>query len=413
MAQPQPGSDPTHVSRPRMVIAYVSGAYGFSFATTMAFLVPLRALELGAAPALIGIIAGASAILPPFTSIPAGALADRVGPRQSYILGTAVSGVIALAFAFTSNLWVMLVLQLVLGPARTLAWVSSQTYITGIGTPAQRPGIAAKFSFSTQVGVMAAPTMTGFAAAFLGYQAGFLLAVGLAGMFTVMGIIIPDIRSAVTSSSEKKASTGGFREAVELVRLRGIQVALLLTWIRVWTTSGWNSFLPVLFVQKGFSETLAGTVISSWAVVAMAVTLGAGWAVRLGSKEAVIAVTLGLGALGVAITPHVVSVPMMYLPAVLIGIGQGLSLPLLLAVMSDWAPADKRGVALGVRVSVNQTAATLSPMSMGGLINVSGNTAGFGLSGMFMGAILATATVLHLGHRRQIATAATPTESSG
>lgn len=408
MAQSQPGSDATHVGAPRMTIAYASGAYGFSFATTMAFLVPLRALELDASPAFIGLILTAAAAVSAFTSISAGDLANRIGPRQSYILGTAISAVIALLFALTTNLWVMLVLQLVLGPARTLAWISSQTYITGIGTARQRTSIAAKFSFSTQVGVMTAPIVAGVAASTLGYQASFLFAAGLAATFTVMGIIIPDIRSHGASGPAKKASTGGLREALELVRLRGIQVALLLTSIRVWTTSGWNSFVVILLVQKGVSETLAGTVVSSWAIVAMIATISAGWVVRLGSKEIITAFTLGLGALGVAITPHVASFPLMYLPAVLIGIGQGLSLPLLLAMMGDWAPADKRGVALGIRVSVNQSAASLSPFSMGGLINLSNNTVGFGVSGAFMGAILALATVLHVGHRRQIARESTP-----
>jgi MFS family permease len=385
-----------------MLVAYASGAYGFSFATTMAFLVPLRALELDASPVFIGIMLGASGLLPIFTSVSAGALADRIGPRQAYILGTAITAVLSLFFAFTSSLWVILVLQLALGPARTLAWISSQTYITGVGTTQQRPSIAAKFSFSTQVGVMAAPIVAGLAASFLGYQASFLFATGLATMFMVMGIIIPDIRSKPASGSQKKASTGGFREALELVRLRGIQVALLLTWIRVWTTSGWNSFVVILLVQEGMPEALAGTVVSSWAIAAMAATISTRWVVRLGSKEVIIAITLGLGALGVAITPHVAFFPLMYVPAVLIGIGQGLSLPLLLAVMSDWAPADKRGVALGIRVSVNQAAGALSPLSMGGLINLSGNTAGFGFSGIFMGAVLTTATLLHIGHRRQI-----------
>ncbi|MDA1216409.1 MAG: hypothetical protein O2812_06005, partial [Chloroflexi bacterium] len=55
----------------RMLVAYASGAYGFSFATTMAFLVPLRALELDASPAFIGIMLGASGLLPIFTSVSA------------------------------------------------------------------------------------------------------------------------------------------------------------------------------------------------------------------------------------------------------------------------------------------------------------------------------------------------------
>lgn len=402
MAHSQPKASSLQITSSRMLVAYISGAYGFSFANTMGFLVPLRALELGAPAGLIGIIAGAAAILPPFTSIPAGALSDRIGPRQAYIIGTSISGVIALAFALTSNLWVMLALQLLLGPARTLAWVSSQTYITGIGSPEERPSITAKFSFSTQVGVLISPALAGAAAALVGYQASFVLAVVLAGLFVLMGLIIPDIRSRPQSQSSANTSAIGFSEAIQLLKLRGIQVVLLLTWMRVWTTSGWTAFFPILLIQQGFSPSIAGTVVSSWALVAMVSTLGAGRASRLGSKEMIIATTLVLGALGVAISTYVSSFPLIYLPALLIGIGQGLSLPLLLAAVSDYSPPEMRGVALGIRVSVNQTAATLSPISMGGLINLSGNAVGFVASGAFMAAVLAVASMLHLNHRRKL-----------
>src|SRR5438876_8326064 len=94
-----------------------------------AFLVPLRARELSAPLDQIGLIVGAGAIVPALLSVWSGELADRWGARRTYIGGTLVAALAALLMLPVTDYWLLLPIQLVMGFARSTAWVASQTYV--------------------------------------------------------------------------------------------------------------------------------------------------------------------------------------------------------------------------------------------------------------------------------------------
>ena len=76
----------------QMLVFYVACGFPISFLSMVMFLVPLRARELGAPVELIGIIIGVGALLGMIAAVPAGALADRIGARQSFLLGAVLDG---------------------------------------------------------------------------------------------------------------------------------------------------------------------------------------------------------------------------------------------------------------------------------------------------------------------------------
>jgi MFS family permease len=132
---------------------------------------------------------------------------------------------------------------------------------------------------------------------------------------------------------------------------------------------------------------------------------------RLSSNEIVSAAALGLGALGVALSPHLLSIPLVYVPSVFMGIGYGISLPLLIAMMSQNAPPGQRGVAMGLRTQANQVSATVTPIVFGTVFPAVGITLGFTLAAGLAWAILGAGVWLHLVDRRERRQAATPLAS--
>lgn len=381
-----------------MLLGYVTGAYGFSFSIMVGFLIPLRAMELGAPIELIGLIVGAGAAVPALLSVPSGELADRLGPRKTYIISTLVSGLATLVGAVTQSYWVLLVVQLVSGFGRSTAWLASQTYLTSVGRPEERATITGRMSFATNAGMIVAPLVIGGSADLVGFQWSFVTLSLMSLMFCLMGLRLPEVR--VPRTTARRGGSAGFGLALSLLRLKGMQVVLQLTFVRIWSAIFWMSFYPLLLVQNGFTASAIGTLLSVYAGVTTAVTLSAGWvAARMGNAMAS-AAALGLGALGVALSPHFVEYPLVFLPAILVGIAQGLSLPLLVATVSEEAPPDQRGVALGLRMSVNQGASTVAPLIAGGVAAA----LGLGLSFMFNGALswllLAWAVWLYRSSRR-------------
>jgi MFS transporter, DHA1 family, inner membrane transport protein len=384
----------------QMGLTYVSGAFAFEFQQMTSLLIPLRAQSVGIPIELIGILVGAGAAIPALLSVTSGAIADRFGPKITYIISTFVCAVMCIGFVFTTDFWGMMVLQLILGMGRSTAWVASQTYVSNIGSAADRPGQMGKLSFASNAGTIAAPLLAGWVADVFGYQNAFAVVGGTCVLFLIMGFVIPDVRAKSLRKAAKRDSSGGFGTALKLMKVRGIQVALMLTFVRLWNGNGWRAFFPLFLASQGFSATLIGSVLSSNSIVSTSTALFAGPLTRKATPEIVTAVALALGALGAAISPHVAVIPWVYAPSILMGTGVGLSLPLLMAIVSEDAPPDQRGVALGLRMSANQVASTAAPVAMGAMVTAFGTVTAFALSGVLMWAILSVAVWVHLIDRR-------------
>ena len=385
---------------PRRVlwVAYVVGAFGLGIAHQANFLVPLRARELGASLEVIGLIVGAGALVPAVASVPLGRLIDFLGPRRSFVLSAALSAAVSLLFIPVTSYWVLMGLQLVLGGVRTMGWLASQTYITSLGRPSDRAALSGRFSFFTNVGTMVGPLLAGLVAQLVGFQLAFGWLALYALIFAIIGTMLVEI-PATHREDGAPGGGSGFRTALGLVGLRGMQIALLLTFVRLWNEFVWSSFFPVYLVDAGMAPAVVGTVVFTKGLVATLLAPTVGYWLRFLSQPGLAAFGLACGALGLVLSPHVATLPWAYTPALLVGIGAGVSLPLLLSIVGDAVTADQRGIALGLRMMVNQIAGAAAPMVVGPMIAALGVVLGFGVAGTFALGMLVASQVLYAAGR--------------
>jgi MFS transporter, DHA1 family, inner membrane transport protein len=379
----------------RLWLGYLCGGFGLAMSAQIAFLVPLRARELGAGFDLIGIIVGAGALAAALTSIPSGAVIDRLGPRRSFLLGTAVTAIVSVLFAVTTNVWVFLLLQPLHGVARNLGWVASQTYITAAARDAlERPRLTGRFALFGNIGKMVGPLLVGGAASLIGFQWALLVPAAYALVFFLLGVGLPETPRAGTMGAPRKKQGTGLRAAAHLTRIPGIQVALVLTSARLWISTVFSTFLPVFLVEQTVDPAIAGLVMATAGLVAafMAPTAGA-WATRFTPQWATV-IGLGFGAVGLVVAPVTVTMPLVFISPALIGIAIGLSLPLLISIVTTAAPDEQRGVALGLRGTVNQAAGTAAPVVVGPIMSALGLGLGFVAGGGVGLLLLGTAAVL-------------------
>jgi predicted MFS family arabinose efflux permease len=236
---------------------------------------------------------------------------------------------------------------------------------------------------------LVAPLLISAVAELIGFQWSFLIVAAVAGLYTVIGLVLPEVRSLDTAA--RRGSAAGFDVALSLLKRRGIQVSLLLTFVRLWLFVGWTPFFQLYLAELGFRPFVIGTVISANSLMAVVVTLFAGRLALLASKETVTALALTIGVVGLVISPHLAFIPFVYLPPLLLGIGNGLSLPLLMAIMSEDAPAHQRGVSMGLRTQANQAATTVAPVISGAIVPALGTALAFGVCGVVLWGILGTA----------------------
>lgn len=379
--------------RPRRLwLAYLSGAFGLAMIAQANFLVPLRARELGASFDVIGLIVGAGAIAALVASLPSGALIDRLGPRRAFMVGTTATFALTLLFPLVTNYWWFLVLQPVLGIARNMAWTASQSYITSIGPVSRRSTMTGRFSLVSSVGQMIGPVMVGAAAGVVGFQWAFLVSAAYALAFTVVGFFLAETPRAQQASDPVEAT--GLRSAWGLLRLRGLQVVAVLTFARLWISSVYTTFLPVLLVDEGVTPGVVGAVIATSGLVAAAAAPTAGFWTRRWPPLTVSVAALMCGAAALALTPFALDLPWVFVIPVLVGLGAGVSWPLLLTIVTTAAPERQRGVALGLRSMAAQGAMTTSPLVVGPLVTLVGMTLGFTVAGAVAAGMLLWARFL-------------------
>jgi predicted MFS family arabinose efflux permease len=359
-----------------LLLSYAIGGFGLGANSMVLFLLPLRAAELGIEIGVIGVLLGTKGIVEAIVSVPLGGFVDRVGPRRGLILGTGGTAVVAALYPLAGSVMILALLQIAMGIVRPLGWVGAQAYIASLRTGSEQAADAGRFSFVANASHIVSPLLVGFGAQVFGVREAFLVMAGYCLVFLAVSTALP-----AGGPSRDRDRRRGFRAGAGLMRRKGIQVAMFLTFARLWVPSVWISLFPLFLVEGGVSEGIAGSVISAMGFVSAVVSLSAGVWTRFARPETVTAMGLTCGAVGLALAPVVDSIPLAYVGSVLVGIGLGLSLPLLIVIVTGAAPSEQRGLALGMRASANQAASAVAPAAVGGLIGAVGATAGFGIGG--------------------------------
>ena len=395
--------------------AWLAGGYGLGLNIMINFLAPLRASELGASLFWIGIIVGVPAVGPAVFGFAIGALSDRLGARRTFQLATAGTVATTGAMALAGSWQVLLVLQVLHGPLRAAGWVSSQSYITTLDDdPANRIRNTSRFAFVTASSRTAMPLAVAAVADWFGLRFAFVAVAVYSALYFLLALSLADRGpTAPAEEPEEKAEAGAGgpgtaaspaqagpgrsrRDALDLLRTPGIQVAFLLSFARVWASSVLVAFYSLLLVERGLSKTVAGLVVSANAGTAMVMTLLVTGLTGAMSKQALTALGLAAGAVGFALVPATAGTVLAFVPAVLAGIGEGFSLPLLIAIVGEVAPARLQGMAIGMRIGVNQGAQFTASALMGTVTGAVGLAGGFPVAGAITAAVLAAAMARHL-----------------
>jgi MFS family permease len=358
--------------------AYLTAGFGLALNAMMSFLLPLRAVEFGVGLGTIGLLLGAQGIVEAYASIPVGGFIDRIGPRRAFIAGTAASTVLVLLYWAVTAFWVYFILQILIGFTRPLAWVGAQSYVSSMRSGADRAHDTGRLAFVATGAQIVAPLVVGVASEVFGVRNAFLAIGGYCALFVPLGLVLPALPT-VNAGSDR--GVAGLRDAAHLLRIPGMRVAMYTTFARLWSKSAWAAFFPLLLVTEGESKAAASTVVAGMALIATALSPTAGWFAKRIRVEYIAAASLGIAAVGLAISPFIAAIPVAYLGAFLVGIGHGLSLPALLVIVSQSAPEDQRGLALGMRSGANQGASAVAPPIVANVIGATSPAIGYPLGG--------------------------------
>jgi MFS family permease len=142
-------------------------------------LLPLFARELGAGPAQIGLVMGASTLTGIFVKLPAGALSDLLGRRRLLLIGGLVFATMPFTYLTVTALPFLILLRFVHGSATAIFGPVAAASVSDLAPAGKRGAWMSMYSTAQGTGQAIAPVI-----------AGYLIAGGGFGMaFTVAGAI--------------------------------------------------------------------------------------------------------------------------------------------------------------------------------------------------------------------------------
>lgn len=343
------------------------------------------AREYGASGVAVGAVVGIYSIMQFFFAPVWGRLSDRVGRRPVLLISLTASFIGYLLFAFTRSLTVLFASRIIAGAGGANIG-TAQAYIADSTTPENRAKGMGLIGAAFGLGFILGPPMSGFLSE-AGTHRGLagnllpgLVAAGLSLTAFLLAVSVlkeskpPDLvpRSGLPPQFDRRI----WKEMAVNRLLASLMAGLFLTLLAVAgmeisvTLHGRDRFhfrqidMAYLFLFMGvIVATIQGGLI--------------GRVVKKVGEKGVIVIGAASFTLGFVLIPSIWRVPLLYVVAFFIAIGQGLCYPALTSLVSKVAPENERGSLLGLATSVGSLARFIGPIMAGYLYDLAGAEGAF------------------------------------
>lgn len=377
------------MSKPQrtLVVASFTMALTFVAQTMLLLAVPLIALQLGASPAVIGVLVAAPFLGPTLFAIPMGRLVTIFGARRMMTIGAVGMALGPLAALAAPTLTGLLLMQLVIGTMQVVMGVSAQATVATLGRGRASERAFGWYSTSVSAGQMLGPVAGGALLDAFGATSVYAVAIALPL------IALVSARALHAPAGVGHASAGatfGYRAQFQLLRRNvAVQMSILLTVAVLLAFGSHAAFFPVYLERLAIPASLIGVLVSVRAFASMLIRpFMASIITALGGRGRAIVACIVMMALGLAATGVFDSIAILGALALLIGIAVGLAQPLTMVTIADHVASLERPSALGLRLTSNQAAQVVGPLALGVVAELFGFTAMFVTGGVALLAVL-------------------------
>jgi len=343
-----------------------------SYAICRTPLLPLFARELGAGPALIGFVMGASTLTGIVVKLPAGALSDVFGRRRLLLAGAAVFATLPFTYLLASTVVALVLLRFVHGSATAIFGPVASASLSDIAPATKRGTWLSAYSTAQGAGQALGSVLAGYLIA----AGRFDLAFAVAG---VMGIGVPVIVSGWRGNTEVRPHREPWQEFKRGVAEVGRDRLVLVTGgaqaAQFVLNGTLNAFLPLYGREVlGLSVTQLGWLFGVQTLTTLAVRPAIGYlSDRLGRRWVIVT---GLVACSAAVLLVSVATNMSEIvTAVLVyAAGVATTTAATSAYITDMTRRARYGAAHGVFGTIYDIGDALGPIVAGVLVAVVGYT---------------------------------------
>lgn len=348
----------------------------------------LSGLEMQASPFAIGLMLSFYSLLPAFTSVAAGRTIDRIGMRKPMVFGT-LTLALGLAVPFAGwELAALFLASVAIGVGFMAFHICSQNAAGEIGDESARMLNFSLLSLGLSVSGFVGPTLTGVLIDTIGHRATFG-ALAMMPLITLLGLrrLWPAIGAPRSARASDRAqageSAGGALELMRDPELKRLYLAVAVI------ASAWDVhqfMVPLYGAQLGLSASSIGLVLGAFAAATFVIRIVLPSLARRVSEWPLILSAMGTATLIYAVYPFFPTLTMMIALSFVLGLGLGVSQPMILTLIHRNAPIDRIGEAAGLRLMLVNVSQTVLPTAFGALGSM------FGLAPLFWGMALLSGT---------------------
>lgn len=333
-------------------------------------LVPQYAASMGASASTVGIMVALGALIPVGISIPAGFLADRVGPLSVMFWGLLANCLSYFVVAARPSMAFLGLGQVLLGFSSYLVVVSGQAFVASSGTEAERQTNFGTYAVWVGIGNLAGVFFGGWLASLWGFRSAF----GLAGALTLAaGMCLRMVFHPGSARTQTSRNTGFMtrpRGEIQTIRKllseRTVCIFVFAMSAFVFAKGARGAIFPVFLRQLGYSPAAIGVLLAIASGVASLMRYLVSWVSRgAGSPLRALSVVMGITAVGMFLGPAMPSALALGASSLLVGIGDGLVRLLTMSEVSEHSSQGEAGVAMGIRMTGINAASFVSPLFFG------------------------------------------------
>jgi len=341
---------------------------------------PLLALREGYSALAVGFLLALFALTQVFLALPAGRYADRHGLKRPVgwaVLAASSGGALALAFPVFP---VLCLSALLTGGATGVASISLQRHV---GRAAQNATELKKVFSWLSIGPAVSNFIGPLAAGLLIDHSGFRAAFALMALLPLATWFW--VRATQELAPVVLAPDAVSKKAWDLMREPLMRRLMLVNWL---LSSCWDVHtfvVPVLGHERGFSASVIGAILGSFALAATLVRLLMPALAAQLREWAVVTFAMLMTAVLFAVYPFMHSALAMGSCSVLLGLALGSVQPMIMSTLHQITPEARHGEALGLRLMAINGSSVLMPLLFGTAGAVVGVSVVFWVVGLAVG----------------------------
>jgi len=355
--------NPLRVRNPTLVALIALGIANHVVLTGTRVTVTLQAIAQGHSTAIVGALVALYAFLPMLCAVAAGRISDRVGVRRPMLAGSLGLAAGALIPVLVPGLFALFASAALVGVSFMGFQVAAQNATGELGSATDRVHNFSLLALGYSTSGLLGPLIAGFGIDHFGFAPSFAV---LAAIPLVPAAVLAANTLALPGPHPARAGMA-MGSAFELVMHRKLRRVFA---VNVLLAMGWDLHtivIPVYGSAIGLSASQIGLVLASFSAATFVVRLAMPFIVRHATEHRVLTVALFIAGAVYMLFPFVHTAPTLMCMSFTLGLGLGMSQPMVMSLLHIHAPPGRMGEAAGVRMSLVQSMSCAVPLVFGAL----------------------------------------------